>query len=200
MMLAAAVAGLLIGSLPTADLLARAWGVDLRNAGTGNPGTRNALELGGRSLAVTVLLVEVAKGASALVLGRMLASDPGGAMAGLLATAGNVYNPWFRFRGGKGLGISAGVILAAWPGMLVALLAVMIGAIVTFRRSGPASLVTFGVYLLGAVAGLFVTLTGGWGMTESWWLFLLALVSVALMTPKHLQDAIKPLGRPQSRR
>ena len=196
MMLAAAVAGLLIGSLPTADLLARAWGVDLRNAGTGNPGTRNALELGGRSLAVTVLLVEVAKGASALVLGRMLASDPGGAMAGLLATAGNVYNPWFRFRGGKGLGISAGVILAAWPGMLVALLAVMIGAILAFRRSGPASLVTFGVYLLGAVTGLFVNLTGGWGMTESSWLLLLALASVALMTPKHLQDTLKPLGRP----
>lgn len=53
--------GYLIGSLPTADWLGRAAGVDLRRDGSGNPGANNARTLGGLGLGVRVLAMEVTK-------------------------------------------------------------------------------------------------------------------------------------------
>jgi len=197
---AALLVGTLIGSAPTADLLGRWWGVDLRGSGTGNPGSNNALKLGGKGLGTAVLLVEMAKGVVAVSIGRLLGGDPGGALAAIGAIAGNVYNPWYRFRGGKGLGITGGTLAAAWP-PLVPVLGIVIAVLVAvMRRSGPASLVTFAVYLAAAAVGLFVDLRTGWGLTSPGWLAAMAVGSVAVMLPKHGADArrVKPAARPGS--
>jgi glycerol-3-phosphate acyltransferase PlsY len=195
----AAAVGFLVGSLPTADWLARRWGVDLRSGGSGNPGANNALKLGGKGLALTVLMVEVAKGAISVGMGRALGDDAGGAWAGVTATAGNVYNPWFRFRGGKGLGITAGVVLAAWPPVLPFLLTVMALAVRLTRRSGPASLATFAGYLAAAALGTVVQLPTAWGLEAPGWILLLAVGGVVAMGPKHWADTVRPAGRPSSR-
>lgn len=196
----APVAGLLVGSLPTASLLARSRGVDLLSQGSTNPGTNNALRLGGPGLAVVVLLVEIAKGAAAVWIGGRVSGDFGSALAGAAAALGNVYNPFLRFRGGKGLGISAGTILAAWPAMLALLLVVIALSVRVLRRSGPASLITFVVYLAGAVLGPAVELPGRGLIDDPVALLVLAAGSVAVMTPKHLGDTLRPAGPPRSRR
>lgn len=188
----AALAGLLLGSLPTADLLVRRRGIDLRTAGSRNPGTRNALAEGGKSLAAYVLGAEILKGAAAVYVGGRLAGDAGAALAGVTATWGNVYNPWFGFQGGKGLGISAGILGAAWPPMLVVAVVMIALTVMLLRRSGPAALLTFGVYLACALANLWVDLTVGWGVTSPPWLLALASGSVAVMTPKHVHDTLRP--------
>lgn len=196
----AAAAGLAVGSLPTASLLARSRGVDLLSQGSTNPGTNNAFRLGGPGLAIVILLVEIVKGAAAVWIGGRLSGDYGSALAGASAVLGNVYNPLLRFRGGKGLGISAGTILAAWPAMVVVLLVVIALSVGVLRRSGPASLITFVVYLAGAALGPAVELPGRGLIGDPVAMLVLAVGSVAVMMPKHLRDTVTPAGPPRSPR
>lgn len=200
MRLAAAFAiGLLVGSIPSADLWARVWSVDLRRSGTGNPGTRNALKVGGRALAALVLVTELGKGAASVWLGVWLAGDPGGALAGVAATAANVYNPWYGLRGGKGLAISGGVVLAAWPYLLPILVLVLLATVALLRRSGPAALLSLSVYVAACLLALFTDLPHGWGLGAGGWLLFLAAASTLVMAPKHIGDTLKPAGPTSSR-
>lgn len=191
--------GVAIGSVPSADWLARRRGIDLRATGSTNPGTNNAFRSGGRSLGASVLAVELVKGFVAVWIGAWLASVGGAALAGAGATLGNVYNPWFGLQGGKGLAITAGTLLAAWPTAAAALIAVIAAAIAAWRRSGPASLLTLAVYLGLVLLGLTGDLPGRWAVETSGWAGVMALGQVVTMFPKHLQDSIRPIGRLGSR-
>lgn len=146
----AAIVGYLIGSIPTASFLGRLWGVHLRTDGSGNPGTANALRISGPRLAALVLIVEVAKGYGAVWLGNGLADESGGITAGLGAVAGNVYNVWYGFRGGKGLGISLGVLAGAWPAVVVPILVVTLVGVLITRSSGIASLTAIAALMVMA--------------------------------------------------
>ena len=196
MILVAVAAGYLTGSLPTATALGRLWGVDLRNEGSGNPGTNNALRLGGLPLAVLVLGVELAKGAVAVLLGGAIAGPAGAVSAGVAAAAGNVYNIWYGFKGGKGLGISAGVLAAAWPTMFVPIILVIIVAVLLTRRSGFAALIAMGAINVFALVWATRELPTGWGVPAGPLLFVLSLGLSGVLFQKHLQDALRPVDRP----
>lgn len=186
--LLAAVTGVLIGSVPTADWIARLRGIDLRRKGSGNPGANNAFRSGGALLGAAVLVVEMSKGAAAVALGASL-GGPEAALAGIGATLGNVYNPWYRFRGGKGLGITAGSVLAASPILAGVLVLVIAVSVAVWRRSGPASLLTLAVYVAMAAVGAIIERsmrTGLIGDPAS--LLAMAAGQTLVMTPKHLAD------------
>lgn len=189
----AALLGYLIGSLPTAGLLGRLWGIDLRSQGSGNPGTANALRTSGPWLAAAVLVVEASKGYAAVSLGDWLAAGPGAVAAGLGAVAGNVYNLWYRFRGGKGLGISAGVLAALWPLVLLPVVIVITVGMVATRSSGTAALVA----MASLVASSLLWPVTGWptgGMVSGGRLTALSLGIAAIITWKHWRDS--PLSSP----
>ncbi|MGH9149959.1 MAG: glycerol-3-phosphate acyltransferase, partial [Acidimicrobiales bacterium] len=117
-LLGAAAAGYLAGTIPSADLAARlatAGRVDLRSAGTGNPGGANALVLLGRRWGYSVIVADIAKGALASVAGRRLGGPAGAHLAGTAAVVGHCFPVWNGFRGGKGVGASAGQCLATFP-------------------------------------------------------------------------------------
>ena len=162
MIVVAAGLGYMIGSIPTAAWLASARGVDLRHDGSGNPGTANALRTSGPWLAGSVLVVEAAKGYGAVWLGNLIADEIGAVMAGLGAVAGNVYNVWYRFNGGKGLGISLGVLAGLWPWVLVPIVVIIaLGAMIT-RSAGTASLLAVvGLIALSLLWPLLGWKTGG---------------------------------------
>jgi acyl phosphate:glycerol-3-phosphate acyltransferase len=194
------LAGLVVGSLPTALILGRWWGIDLLREGTANPGTNNARQLGGAGLGVAVLLAEIAKGSFAVWVGSKLGGVAGAALAGGGATLGNVYNPWLGFRGGKGLAITAGTLVAAWPALLAVLVVVIGVGVALFRRSGPASLIVLAVYLVVCIAGTLVPLPGTGLVEDPGWMLAMAVLGIGAMAPKHLADTITPLDRPRSRR
>jgi len=181
--------GYLIGSVPTAAFLAHRKGIDLRTEGSGNPGTKNALGTGGPILAAAVLVVEAAKGYGAVWVGSALGDDIGAVAAGIGAVAGNVYNVWYRFEGGKGLGISLGVLAGLWPVVLpVILVVIVLGALLT-RSAGLAA--------IAAMAGLIVSAivwpiqnwsTFGWASTGPQ-LLVLAVAMTAIMVWKHWRDS-----------
>ncbi len=117
-MLAAAVLGYLVGSFPSADVASRLvtrGSVDLRAAGSGNPGGVNAARVLGRGWGVAVVAADITKGAAAGMAGRRVAGDSGACAAATTAIAGHILPPWSRFRGGKGVATSAGACLAVFP-------------------------------------------------------------------------------------
>lgn len=193
-MILAFVGGYLLGGLPTADLLARGAGVDLRSEGSGNPGANNAMRVGGRNLAARILVTELIKGASVVAFGWRLSGDAGMALAGIGAVLGNILNPYRRFRGGQGLAIAAGVLLAAIPAA-GAVGVVLVGSIVVVvRRSAPAALAA----LAGVVAVAIWLPAHPWGISDPGWSTMLAIGVTTAITPKQLVK-IRGLGRPQSR-
>ena len=185
-----AVIGYLIGSLPTANSLARLAGVDLRSAGSKNPGANNARRLGGYRLAAVVLAVEVGKGTLAVVIGSSLAGDQGMAAGGIAAVVGNVFNVWYRLRGGKGLGITLGVLIAAWPVVVLPAL-VLIGAVVYFTKStGIAALTTMTALVVALLLVSEPALNSPWGVADAGILLWLVGGMSIVLVPKHLLDAI----------
>ena len=96
-----------LGSFPTAYLVGRlVRGVDLRRAGEGNVGARNAFHEVGAGWGVAVTAVDIGKGAAvALLYGRSPLWQLGVAAAFLVI--GHAYPVWLRFVGGKGLASAA---------------------------------------------------------------------------------------------
>ncbi len=184
----AGAAGYLIGSIPTAVFLGRLRGVDLRREGSGNPGTSNALRTAGWRLASTVLAVEAAKGYLAVMAGEWMADDAAAIAGGLGAVAGNVYNIWYRFEGGKGLGISFGVLAGLWPAVLLAVAAVIFVGMRLSGSSGVAALATMATLVVMAVLwSAYAWPTGGIRPTGQ--LMVVAIGISMIIFQRHWRDA-----------
>jgi glycerol-3-phosphate acyltransferase PlsY len=112
-----------IGSIPTGYLFARARGVDIRSVGSGNIGATNVFRILGKTAGITVLLIDALKGflpAKFLLFGVTPETHEYHAMvAGLFAILGHNYTCWLRFKGGKGIATSAGVLIALVPAALL---------------------------------------------------------------------------------
>jgi glycerol-3-phosphate acyltransferase PlsY len=177
--------GYLIGSVPTADLLGRRRGIDLRNSGTGNPGAANALGVGGRGLAAAVLGFDLGKGALAALVGEALGGDGTAVAAAVAAIAAQVHNPWFGFRGGKGLGVTGGTLAVLWlPGLLVTL--PVLGAVSPALGSALGSLV--GLATMGGAAVVWARRDWAmaWGIAADDLLVWYAIGVIVLTAPKFL--------------
>src|SRR3954466_3420769 len=85
--------GYLAGSVPFAFLLARKAGVDVRLAGSGNVGAANVLRTTGAGRGVMVLLLDVAKGAAAVLLAHAIAGGATlAALTGAAAMVGHIFS------------------------------------------------------------------------------------------------------------
>ena len=140
-LVAAAVLGYALGSIPFGLLLARLAGLgDIRQIGSGNIGATNVLRTGSRSAAALTLLLDLAKGFAAVFIAAGWGED-----AMLLAAGGviigHMFPVWLGFRGGKGAATALGVVMAlAWPVALAAAL-VWLATTLLFRYSSLAALV-----------------------------------------------------------
>ncbi|MEO8836134.1 MAG: glycerol-3-phosphate 1-O-acyltransferase PlsY [Caldimonas sp.] len=147
----ALAAGYLIGSLSFAVIVSRAMRLDdPRTYGSKSPGATNVLRSGNYTAAAVTLLLDVAKGAVAVLLARWAGERLGvgatalvwaPALAGLGAFLGHLWPLFFRFKGGKGVATAAGVLLALNPWLGVATLATWLIIAAFFRYSSLASLV-----------------------------------------------------------
>jgi glycerol-3-phosphate acyltransferase PlsY len=133
-MLAWAIFGYLIGSVPFAFLLARRAGIDVRVAGSGNVGAANVLRTSGTSLGVAVMALDVSKGAATVLTAHAAAAGvPMMAVAGASAVVGHIYPIWLRFKGGKGVAVAAGVFGVLAPVATVLSAAVFLVLVWTSR-------------------------------------------------------------------
>ena len=142
--LVAAVAGYVAGSIPFGLVLTRLAGLgDIRSVGSGNIGSTNVLRTGRKDLAAATLLLDGGKGAAAaLILAQW--NVEAGLLAALFAVIGHNFPVWLKFKGGKGVATTLGVLLAvAWPvGLLSGLTWLAVAA--AFRYSSLAALAALG--------------------------------------------------------
>lgn len=110
------LAAYLIGSIPFGFLVARARGVDIFKAGSGNIGATNIGRVLGRKFGLLVFFCDVLKGAIPTFLGLRLFDDSRWAVAiGLAAIIGHMFPIFLRFRGGKGVATGFGVVAVLLP-------------------------------------------------------------------------------------
>jgi D-beta-D-heptose 7-phosphate kinase / D-beta-D-heptose 1-phosphate adenosyltransferase len=125
---AAAVAlAFLSGSLPTALLMGRMKGIDIRRHGSGNVGATNAMRVLGKPWGIACLLIDALKGwlPAVLFAGRLVSRvdwSPAGLahpnwtlVLGIAAVLGHMFSPWIGWKGGKGVATSLGAFLAVAP-------------------------------------------------------------------------------------
>ena len=141
----------LLGSIPTGFLVGKARGIDIRTIGSGNIGATNVLRYFGTVAGVSVLLVDALKGFLAVaVLTRLVWNFFGltpdqlnrewlEIVAALAAILGHNFTCWLRFKGGKGIATSAGVLVALVPYALLIILGVWIVVIALTRYVSLAS-------------------------------------------------------------
>jgi glycerol-3-phosphate acyltransferase PlsY len=160
--LIAIAAAYLLGSVPFAVIVSRAFGLaDPRSYGSGNPGATNVLRSGNKAAALLTLLGDATKGWLAVWLAQRFgpAFGLGEGTVALVAVAvfmGHLYPVFLRFKGGKGVATAAGVLLSLqpWLGLAVALVWALVAGF--FRYSSLAAIVACGF------APLFYALV--WGL------------------------------------
>ncbi|CAM4222986.1 glycerol-3-phosphate 1-O-acyltransferase PlsY [Paenibacillus tarimensis] len=161
----AIVISYLLGSISFSILIAK-WvkGIDIRNHGSGNAGATNTLRVLGKGPAAAVFLLDVAKGIAAVWLGYWLSGGNGWIQAacGLAAITGHNWPVWFRFKGGKGIATTIGVMasLAFLPSLVAGIAAIASIAITRYVSLGSlifAGLAPVMMLVFNAEASIFWT-------------------------------------------
>ena len=148
--LLAAAIGYLLGSCPNGFLISRTRGIDIRKHGSGNIGATNVLRVLGKRWGYLVFALDALKGLAAVRIAFALAAaiSPGGPYhemvgiaGGLACILGHTFPVWLRFRGGKGVATSAGVLLGLMP---LAVVSVFIVWVILFKGTRYVSVASIG--------------------------------------------------------
>lgn len=133
------VVSYLLGSIPFGYLAGRLAGVDIRKVGSGNIGATNVVRLLGKRYGYPVFALDFAKGLAAVTVSSTVARsaqaswaspETFGILAAVSAVLGHSFPVWLKFRGGKGVAVSAGALFALMP--LATLIGVAIWVLVFF--------------------------------------------------------------------
>ncbi|MBI5634001.1 MAG: glycerol-3-phosphate 1-O-acyltransferase PlsY [Nitrospirae bacterium] len=134
-----ALAAFLIGSIPIGQIIAKSRGVDLQNAGSGNIGATNVLRTTGKLPALFTLIGDFAKGMAVVWLAGFF--DIGilyQGVVGIIAVLGHNFSIFLKFKGGKGVATSLGVlsIYAPLAALVTVILWLMIVALTRYSSLG----------------------------------------------------------------
>ena len=142
----------LLGTFPTALIVARLAGHDPTKEGSGNPGASNVYRLAGTKAGVAVFLGDAAKGAVATGVGRAVGGPQLGLACGLAAVLGHVFPAFRRFRGGRGVATAAGTVAVTEPFVAVPLVGAWLAIARGTGKASIASLVVIGATPLAVLA------------------------------------------------
>lgn len=195
------VGAFLLGAVPFGYLAGRLRGIDLRTAGSGNIGATNTLRVLGPAMGTAVLLLDVMKGlVPVLVAARLSHGSDGGAAngwpvvgAGLAAVLGHTYSPFLRFRGGKGVATSLGVLIGLSP--LVAGLALALFLVVVALTR----YVSLGSLLAAVLQAFLFWLPLFHGHPAPWSYRLFGLLAAVFVIVRHRGNISRLLAGTESR-
>jgi glycerol-3-phosphate acyltransferase PlsY len=128
----------LVGTFPSALLVARAHGRDVLQEGSGNPGASNVARLLGWKAGLFVLVLDFVKGAIAAGAGLAIGGRPGAFALGAAAVVGHTL-PLFR-KGGKGVATAGGALVVLYPLIVLALAVVWYVVARVLHKASLASL------------------------------------------------------------
>lgn len=145
------IASYLIGSITTGDVVARIKKFNLRDHGSGNVGATNVFRTMGSASGIIVLVGDTLKGVIAVLLGNLIGKIPGigidlNILSGICAIVGHNWPIFAGFKGGKGIAVTLGVVIAMTPNILIVLAPVWAIVFVSFGYVSLASLAAAVIY------------------------------------------------------
>jgi glycerol-3-phosphate acyltransferase PlsY len=129
----------LLGTFPSAAIVARRKGVDVTSEGSGNPGASNTSRLLGWKYGALVFGMDVCKGAIAAGVGLAVDGHRGAYILGGAAVLGHVWPVTRRFKGGRGVATGAGLVLVLFPEITLLLTVVWFVLVKLTRKASLAS-------------------------------------------------------------
>ncbi len=173
----------LLGSISFSYLIVKAKeGMDVRTVGSGNAGATNVMRAAGKKAAALALLLDIAKGITAVVVARAVGATPpvvGGAAVAVVL--GHVFPVFFGFRGGKGVATSAGALGALAPAAMFVALIVFVLVVYWKRYVSLASMAAAASVPVLAWAGQRL----GWVEGPDPWLIAASAGIALLVVVKH---------------
>jgi acyl phosphate:glycerol-3-phosphate acyltransferase len=184
----------LIGSVPFGVIVARARGVDIFKAGSGNIGATNVGRVLGRKFGILVFALDFLKGAAPTAVMARTFGTTAGVAAGLAALLGHLFPIFLRFRGGKGVATGFGVVAVLMPGPTAAAALTWVTVLAVTRYVSLAS-----VLAAVALAVVRVALTPDPFGPDECILTGFSLLAAALVAVKHRSNFAR-LARGQENR
>jgi len=135
----------LLGAVPFGLLTAKAMGAgDIRKMGSGNIGATNVLRNAGKLGGFITLLLDSLKGVIPVLIAKAWWGTEiwtlGVALAAIL---GHNYPVYLKFKGGKGVATSLGILVALWPFAGLITIGIWIGSVLIWRYSSLGALISF---------------------------------------------------------
>ncbi|KAA1040288.1 glycerol-3-phosphate 1-O-acyltransferase PlsY [Macrococcus equipercicus] len=132
----------LIGCLPSGLIIGKVfYNKDIRQSGSGNLGTTNTFRVLGKKAGIIVMILDIFKGFIVVFLPLLFNHEVHGVIIGLFAILGHVYPVFLKFRGGKAVATSAGVIMGVNPILFVAVTITFIIVLYLFKFVSLASII-----------------------------------------------------------
>ncbi|MFF2482144.1 glycerol-3-phosphate 1-O-acyltransferase PlsY [Paenibacillus sp. NPDC058071] len=179
------VVSYLLGSVSFSIVIAK-WlkGIDIRQHGSGNAGATNTIRVLGKGPGILVFFLDIAKGIAAVILGYWLGSEQFGewtaALSGLAAIIGHNWPVWFRFKGGKGISTTVGVIAS------LAFLPALIAGVVAIAAIALTRYVSLGSLLFAILTPILIAI-----IHYSLPLFVISLVLCLFAIVRHRTNIVK---------
>ncbi len=117
------VGSYLLGSIMFAKLISKKQNDDIGSHGSGNPGTMNMLRTHGVMFGFLTFILDALKGAISALVGYLIFGGADGGLVarmaiyigGFCAVIGHIWPVFFKFKGGKGVATTAGIVFVAHP-------------------------------------------------------------------------------------
>jgi glycerol-3-phosphate acyltransferase PlsY len=199
----------LIGSIPFGLLVGFAKGIDVRTAGSGNIGATNVARLLGRKFFFLVFFLDMSKSLLPMLIASMIVRRTGQRdwhiyllwlCVGFAAVLGHMFSLFLKFKGGKGVATSAGVMLGLWPYYTLPGLIAIVVFIVVFLIWRYISLASVLSVCAFPVIYLALALWRGWPVLGDQLPLLVFACLIALMiTIKHRSNISRLMKGTESR-
>ena len=142
-----AIAAYLLGGLNFAIIISKyKFKDDIRRFGSGNAGMTNMLRTYGKAAAAFTLLGDMAKAAVSVFLGTMLAGEIGAYIAGFFCVLGHAFPCYYGFRGGKGIVVTATMLLCLEPLIFLILFAIFVLLVMSTKYLSLGSIIGMLIY------------------------------------------------------
>jgi len=136
----------LLGSIPFSHIFPKLKGKDVKSAGTKNVGATNALVVAGPFMGALALIGDIGKGYLAVYLATQFSNNLWVIIfAGLLAIIGHDFSVFLKFKGGKGVATTAGVLFALDPVLTVIIVLIWILMILITRYFILSTIIMLGI-------------------------------------------------------
>jgi len=185
----------LFGSVPFGVLIAKVYGKDLRSIGSGNIGATNVARALGKKWAYVCFVLDCLKGLIPMLIAKLIIGELTVVAlslwltVGCAAIMGHVFPIYLKFKGGKGVATSLGVVLGLYPYYTIpgiTALAIWAGTVLIWRYISLASITAAVAFPISLIVS--IGLLGDWRFLQLWPLIVVALIMGLLVIVRHAEN------------